>query len=320
MYLDTPRLLAGHLSLQSINSYLGSSGTVGSLSIFETPKRLFEFMAVVITTFGIALIPMFIGLKRMIKEREQYMLLIAVTVLFTLWLYLTDEDPSTWTFVNFGLPLIVVLAGLGLQKMGEIHSKVVLIGASVLIVVNGVFLNASILTKQYPITENYENELKSLPSGSYVIGFLGHELDCCYIRASTGKDIRPILYSGEIPNIYDFDIEWQDNYKAFLYKFYVNDQKMRVKDAAAEVIDIVKQQDDSQPSARGDSYRAWMLENFGLQGHNTVEQVRYILDEQHLNIYIVKDSITPYWQNVFVTEPYSNVLLQITGVNENYGG
>jgi hypothetical protein len=61
-----------------------------------------------------------------------------------------------------------------------------------------------------------------------------------------------------------------------------------------------------------------MLKEFGIQGHNTVEEVRYILSEQHSNIYIVKDNITPYWENVFITESYDGVLLQIVGVNNNY--
>jgi hypothetical protein len=318
MYLDTPRLLAGHLSLQSINNYLGSTGTVGTLSLFETPKRLFQFLSVIVATFGLALIPMFTGIKRIIKEREQYMLLIAITSIFVLWLYLTDEDPTTWTFINFGLPLIVVLAGLGLHKMESIHSKIVLVGASVLIIVNSVFLNASILTKQYPLEASYESALKTLPSGSYVIGFLGYALDCCYIRASTGDDVRPLLYSGEIPNIYDFNTDWQNNYKDFLLHFYIDERGMKETDSIKQVADIVKQHDDSQPSARGDSYRAWMLKEFGIQGHNTVEEVRYILSEQHSNIYIVKDNITPYWENVFITESYDGVLLQIVGVNNNY--
>jgi hypothetical protein len=53
MEVDTPRILAGHLSLANINAYMGSTGgTVGALSIVEVPKRLLDFVSIVFLGLG----------------------------------------------------------------------------------------------------------------------------------------------------------------------------------------------------------------------------------------------------------------------------
>jgi len=64
MTTDAPRLLAGGLSLEAINSYLGSTSVFGSLSIFGLPERLLGLTSLIIMSFGLAVIPLWVALKR----------------------------------------------------------------------------------------------------------------------------------------------------------------------------------------------------------------------------------------------------------------
>jgi hypothetical protein len=315
MYLPTPRLLSGHLSIEAINNYLGATGTIASLSMVDSPERILQFCSIFLASLGLALVPVFMSFKGLTKYGKP-MLVAVVTVLFILWLYITDKDPGTWHFLPIAYPLIMIFVALGLYKMGQVHQKVVAYGAVALIIINGVFLNANILANQYPLASDYEKELWDLPDGSYVVCSSGgnYGLDNYYVMAS-GKDIRPIFIDGEIPDIEMFSYDNQFEYKAFLANYLVENYDLKMKQAQSQVEDMIKYRAEVGLSPRYQDYLKWMNERYGLQGTNTIAQVEWLLSQGE-QVYLTNPVVTPYWENIFQTGYLKYGLLsEITGVN-----
>jgi hypothetical protein len=298
MYLDSPRFLAGHLSLSGINNYLGSSGTIGALSIWDTPQRLLQFVEVVSISLGLAILPLILSFKGIWKQK--YYLVAIVTILFTLWLYLTDNDPSTWTFLNFSFPLIAVLVAIGVSKMQAVHYRTVAYGALGLICLNGAFLNANVLTNHYPLATEYEQSLESLPDGSYVVCASGGEYGLAnYYVMAQGKKITPIFYSADAPSV-----------AAMVSMVAQNNKGLK----EGEILKLaVEKYDSALTSPRYVDYMKWA----GLTEKETTKQVSILL-AQGKNVFIATPTITPYWENVFKTEPLNKYVARIVGVNIGY--
>jgi len=196
MYLpDTAHFLAGNLSLQSINAYLGSTGVVGSISIVEAPRRLLEAIVVVLAAFGVSLFAFWHGLK---KPWTMPVRMAITAIAFCTWLYITNRDPSTWTFITFSTPLIAVLVGLGLSKLESYHCKIVMISCCLLIALNSVFLNANLITQANPSAVKYEQAIKGLPEHSAVVLPRGGPYALGLFYAITqGKNVIPLFLTGE---------------------------------------------------------------------------------------------------------------------------
>jgi hypothetical protein len=317
MYLPTPRLLTGGLSLAGLNNYLGASGTIGAISIFETPKRLLEFAEVFGVSLGLAIVPIILSLKGVFKQSKA-VLVALITSLFVSYIYLTDSDPITWHFLPIAYPLIMVFVALGLQKMSKVNYKIVGASACVLILVNGVFLNANILSHQYPTAEKYEQELWNLPNGSYVISSSGgYGLENYYLMAM-GKDIRPIFFNGDIPVMTEFDSQWQSDYSKYLVNFLVTQQDMKSDQASDQVKNMVKLNSQSMTSPRYEGYLEWMQKSYGLQGGDTVAQVRILLSQGKTDIFLLDPTVTPYWNGVFQSVPFSADMSRVIGVNDQW--
>ncbi len=201
MALPTPKLLAGWLSLHSLNSYLGSSGTIGSLSLAELWPRVPQFVGVFVISLGFAVVPLFIGLK---TKRTKIMTVMLCSIIFNVWCYALNVDPITWHFLPFTFPMIAVFVGVGLSRMKRQHLKLVGYGACALIALNAVFLNANLLTQANPKATNYEKALEALPDGSAVVIASGgpYQLGMIYVMAQ-GKNLVPIYYTG---------MRWYDPY------------------------------------------------------------------------------------------------------------
>jgi hypothetical protein len=206
--------LANGLTWQSLNNYTGSTSVVGSLSIYDFPKRALQFGALAIMSFGVALIPFFKGFS--IKGNQ--FKIMAISILFSVWYYLTCFDPTTWTFMCYACPFVAIFIGIGLSKMDKNWiTNVVSVGACILIVLNCIFLNADKLSKmdEYDGATEYYNELMSLPDGSVVInnrgGFEGMAL---FYVISEGKDLIPIYfttYGYEDRVLYQNYLDWMNN-------------------------------------------------------------------------------------------------------------
>jgi hypothetical protein len=314
MYLPTPRLLSAHLSLAGIDNYLGATGTIASMSIIEAPTRILDFLAIFFASLGFALVPIFLSFKGITKYGKS-MLIAVVTVLFIMWLYVTDSDPGTWHFLPIAFPLVMVFVAIGLQKMS--NHKIVICGAVLLILANGVFLNANILAHANPLATTYENDLRSLPSGSYVISNSGGDygLDDYFMMAE-GVPIRPIFLDASIADIQEFTPTRQTEYEAYLENFLETDYNISVKNSVLQVTAMVKGETTALTSPRYMDYIKWMNTKYGLHGNDTVAQVEWIL-AQGQPVYVATPTITPYWQGVFQTVPYDSTLAKIIGVNTN---
>jgi hypothetical protein len=215
---DNPKILAGSLSMASINNYLGTTGTIGSISWYEAIFRVPQFAGFMCLTLGLGIIPFISMFKRFYT---QYIGIALATCIFCMWLYLTNNDPNTWTFMCFAIPIMTVIVALGLSKLNSFHYKMVIACAIALIIFNSIFLNANVLSKQMPVAKNFETETFNLPDGSAIVNMMSgnYVLGIMYVMAQ-GKDIIPILFVGDIPNSEaDPSVRYR-NYEKWLNKQY----------------------------------------------------------------------------------------------------
>jgi len=189
MSMDTPRLLAGGLNFKSLMDYLGAVGgsVVGQLSIFEFPLRLWDFVRIVVASLGLALVPI------VYSVRQKGVVLIA-TVFVVVGYYLTCLDYTTWTFLTLAMPALAIMAGIGLDKLKPWHTKFVLVGGIVLILLNSIFMNANVLTQNRPIARDYYNDLSKLPSGAVVATNASFYSLGMFYAMSEGKQLIPVVY------------------------------------------------------------------------------------------------------------------------------
>ena len=193
MYLDTPRLLAGGLNVYSLKQYLTvtTGAILGQLSMFDAPKRLLLTSQLLLMSFGVASVPLLKSIKKPISKPIAVMLGI---ILWTYWYQITNIDVASWTFITYASPSIAILVGIGLSHMKVFHLKVVVVGALILIVVNGMFLNANKLTNEKPLATDYYEALQALPDGSIVLASSGSHSLGLYYAMSEGKDLVPLIY------------------------------------------------------------------------------------------------------------------------------
>ena len=214
MTTDAPRLLAGGLSWQAINSYLGSTSVVGSLSIITLPERALDFASLILMSFGLAIIPLWLAFR---KPWAMHTKLLIITIAFPIWYYFTCIDPTSWTFMTYACPFLAIATGIGLSK---VDSKKLVMGTAMfavgLILTNGIFLNASTLSKNNPLAMEYYNEIQAIPDGSVVVIHRGgfEFMALCYVM-SEGKDIILIFYTdwnSKNDALYQYYVEWMNNH------------------------------------------------------------------------------------------------------------
>jgi len=174
--------LANGLTWNTINSYLGSSGTAFSLSMHEAPKRALQLVCITLSTYGVALVPAF----KVFKKHG----LFALLIIFLFWFYLTDLDYTTWTFTIYAVPLITLLAVYGLAESTSIRRVAVAINIVVLITLNTFFLNAATLNNEKPLARQFYYDTMNLPDGAVVCTSRGgtYTLGMFYV-VSQGKDL-----------------------------------------------------------------------------------------------------------------------------------
>ena len=179
-----------HLSLANINDYLGSSGTVGGLSIADAGGRLIDFIGVAFVTYALAWIPIFKSFKKMWR--------FGLIVIGVFWLYFMDNDPTTWTFTLYAVPFAALMVAYGLEHKKEIIA--VAVSACILITMNGILLNAQTIHDKNPVARDLYNETMALPENSVVItaqgGFVTLNM---FYAISNGSDIE-LLFMTAISN------------------------------------------------------------------------------------------------------------------------
>ncbi len=202
-YLMIPLLMyfGEGLTFRGLLEYwTGTSGAiVGTLSIFDAPQRLLSIAQILLMSLGLAVIPLWYGLKKPYDTKKAVLLMVVVVAL---WYHLTSLDPMSWTFLSFGIPAVTVLCGLGLSKLSLKHTHAIAACALVLIIINGIFLNANTLTNGEPLAVTYYEELYSLPDGSNVLATGGrYSFGLLYVM-SEGKDL--IIVEAEDVKVGDY--------------------------------------------------------------------------------------------------------------------
>ena len=193
---NSPPFLAGHgLSFETINAYLGFTGIAGGLAATAAPARIWAEIRVIIISLGLALVPLFVGLNKPWNITSK-MLIVAIA--FPVWYYLTCMDSTTWTYLCFAMPFCAIAVGIGLQRLRGYHTQVILVGAIIMIAMNGYFLNSSRLDAQESTAKSYYAAIMDIPDGSVVTvhrgGFYGSGL---FYAMSNGKDVIPVYYRYE---------------------------------------------------------------------------------------------------------------------------
>lgn len=187
---NTAPFNAGGLSLQGLVEYIGTTSTVASLSLADAPRRMLSISMFTTLSLGLALIPTIKGFKRPWSTST---LMAMTTIVFIAWFCLTTYDPTQWTFLAFGLPMAIVLCGLGLSKMESHHIRVVLVGAGCLILANGFFLNANAITSEKNEAMRYYESVMNIPDGSVVIIHHGWAAQGLNYAMVNGKNVIPIF-------------------------------------------------------------------------------------------------------------------------------
>ena len=212
MSMDTPRLLAGGLSYATLKNYVFAVGgsVVGQLSIFEFPLRLWDIGRVLLATLGLSIVPIIYALK---YQMPKLRLVLLATIFVCIGYYLTCLDYTTWTFLTFTIPSLAILAGVGLNKLQPYHTKLVLASSIILILLNGIFMNASVLTKETPVAQQYYDKLTELPEGSIVATHAGSYSLGMFYALSKGVQVVPLVY----PYLDWWEFE---DYRLWLYSTY----------------------------------------------------------------------------------------------------
>lgn len=217
MTIDTPPLLAGGgLSLQAINSYLGSTSVFGTLSIMAFPERALDFVSLTIMSFGLAVIPLWLAFK---KPWAMHTKILIITIAFPIWYYLTCIDPTSWTFMAYASPFIAIATGIGLTRVSKTYVlKAVAISAIVLTAFNSSLLNADLLARAEPKATEYYNQLEAMPDGAVVVTHRGgFQSMALYYVMSEGKDLVPVFfadYNYKQDALYQNYLAWINNHCA----------------------------------------------------------------------------------------------------------
>ena len=207
MSSDAPPLIAEQgLSWQTLNNYIGSTSVVGALSIAEAPVRLFRLIALLLSSLGLAVIPVWRALH---DKWNIKIAMLTCTASFAIWYYTTCLDPTTWTYLVWAIPFLVILCGIGLSRLPSFHTLIIWISALCLLAINGLCLNADVLSRAKPEAMEYYNQLMSLPDGSAVLTFHGGNegLGFDYVF-STGKKLIPIYLRDGNMSKYQSYLNW----------------------------------------------------------------------------------------------------------------
>ena len=187
---STPKLMAGFLSLESLNSYGGNTTVAAALALTEAPRRLSDMAMILLPALGFALVPIILTFKQPWDTKKK---VVIVFFLFILWFYITNLFPSVWKWLAMVIPLLVCMAMVALDKLPNWHKRTVALGATVFCVVNIFAFNANILAHDKPLATEYYQDLQALPDGSCVITPRGGAYGFAIFYAmSKGKDLIPL--------------------------------------------------------------------------------------------------------------------------------
>lgn len=214
MASDAPKLIAGDLSVITIFEYLLGNPAQGSqLALILLPKRLMEAIGLATLSLGFAIVPIFKSMKAI---RTELVLFLSLIIVFCSWFYITSMFHSVWKYVAILVPSMCILAGVGLTRMTQKHTVLIISCAILLIITNAIFFNTNTITKQEkPMAQDFIEFLQNMEDGDGIIipggGAYGF---ATFYTMSKGKDIVPIIVANldkaeQIEQYQDY-LQWMD--------------------------------------------------------------------------------------------------------------
>ena len=281
---DTPKLVSGGLSWQSINSYLGNTVSGVNLALAEAPRRLLQASQIYVMALGLAIIPMIKGL-RLHGKFDKLARLVIVVICFIVWFYITNLFPSVWKWSTLVLPMAAVFVAIGLAELPRWHYFIVGICAVALIISNGFFMNADRLAREDPQATEYLEALQQLPDDSCVViprgGQYGFTL---FYAMSEGEQLIPLAQANPFTGMG----------KA---TFTLPGQEQTFDQSYAD-------------------YLAWLDRTYGIKGENMYDIVQYALDNGYAIYY--GQPMSELWREVFIVADNDKELLQrVIAINHN---
>ncbi len=183
--------LHGTLSLGILLDYTSNTSGAGMLAASVFYRRFFWFAGLMLTGLGVAIIPAYYGFKD--KSIPHYGLLLT-PVVFVSWYYLTAADPTTWHYLPWVMPFLVIFAGVGMQKLVAVWRPIipaVAVSVAALLIVNTIFLNANVEAERNPVAMDTYRQFAGLPQGATVdvpdMGWIGFAFR--YVQVNERPDL-----------------------------------------------------------------------------------------------------------------------------------
>jgi hypothetical protein len=110
------------------------------------------------------------------------------------WYYLTAQDPTVWHYLPWTAPFLAIFAGIGISSALSWKPMKYLLVSWIVVALctNSLFLNADLLSKQYPNAISLYDSLKALPQNAVVeanhMGWVGFTVR--YVQVSCRPDIK----------------------------------------------------------------------------------------------------------------------------------
>lgn len=216
MALQAPPFMAGYWSFEALWQYLfrTTNAVVFQISVFDFPLRFMLGVGVTVVSLGIATIPAMIGFWK--RPWSNSVRILIVSSLFPLIYYLLCLDPSTWTFLTFGLPFFSVIAGIGLKTLYNRQQRVVLAGAILFIILNSFALNPTFVEAFDHSARDAKAQIEVLPPNSAVLTYPGsYSMLVYYVNSTSRPDLIPLVWQGSgngsmIWEYEDLKVQYQD--------------------------------------------------------------------------------------------------------------
>jgi len=294
MLTDGPRFWAGWLSFASIIGYWTNTNTetIGTIGLGDMPVRLLRAGSMLLLSFGFALVPIAIHIRKLATLPLIRIMLVAVCATF--WLHLTSIDPTSWTWLSFSAPMIAILAVMGLNHMHRAHRIMVTVGVVGLLIANSFLLNAAVLTRDNPWASNFQEDVMELPQGAYVIVSMGGPYGLGIMKATIidRPDITPLFIgyadtSEKIPPRWSGYLDWLRNHKG------VDVAISRTEPGTADTIEMARWAVEKgeqvfwcDVSATPDWEGVWSGPRFNdsfeiiSEGQSTEDQIKDLLDKE----------------------------------------
>jgi hypothetical protein len=210
MWLESPPLITGYWSFANLKEYVFNTAgiIVGQISIFDFPLRFLRYCTYLLSGLGLGLIGLLWATHKPIPRHITVLIMI---IAFTSWYYLTNLDPSTWTYLVYTVPFIAVLACLGLASTPKpILIRLAVVSSIVLIGLNSFWLNADLLTRQEPLATEYKQSLEAMPANSVVLIRPGvYSLGLFYVMAESRPDLAPIIFWETEEGLASYDADYR---------------------------------------------------------------------------------------------------------------